>query len=191
MRVSTIMLFTIEAYNGVWGLDASFRLRKDGKWTEQTDFKDVNKEEDMLFHTFGDARGWLTQNPQVEIEGKNYSTDIQKEGKLWDKSNYHFEIIVHRMREPRIFTKREVEKVLRAGNDNVDTSLIIDFEGVPHLVPWDDLERGNYAVRYETFVAGSKHVGINSPLNHLNRTYSELIEGWRTHLQCGRSISIC
>ena len=38
------------------------------------------------------------------------------------------------------------------------------------------------------FVAGGGYVGPKSSLNHLDRTYHSLLEGWELHLQSGRSI---
>lgn len=184
------MIFTIEAVMGPLGWEGSFRLRKNGTWREQNDFPDLNREEDMCFPTFVDAKTWLTQNTQVEIDGEEYNTAVPTEAKLGDSSNYHFQIMVHRQTKPNVFTYSDVERVIRSGNDDVYNSLIIDFEGIPGLVQLDDINdgRGNYAVRFETFCAGNGYVGRDTSGNHINDTYIGLLEGWCTHLKCGKSI---
>ncbi len=177
---------------GRWDED-SYRLRKNGRWTEQAKYGDLNKDEDMLFLSFAEADFWLKINPQAVIGGKKYDTAVEERVvRVGESSNYHFQIIVHRQTKPNVFTYSDVERVIRSGNDDVDNSLIIDFEGIPRLVQLDDINdgRGNYAVRFETFCAGNGNVGRDTSGNHINDTYIGLLEGWRTHLKCGKSIYI-
>lgn len=87
------------------------------------------------------------------------------------------------------FTKEEVAQVLKEGDDNRNNSLIVDYEGNVKLVPFTK-DKKTYAVRYETFCAGNNYVGAKSKLNHLDRTYQALLEGWVSYLQYGQGNKI-
>lgn len=83
------------------------------------------------------------------------------------------------------FTKEEMAEVLKAGNDERHNSLIVTFDGTVQLVPFTrDIK--DYAVRYETFAAGNSYVGEKSQLNHLDRTYQGMLEGWVEFLGQGK-----
>ncbi|WP_127550596.1 protein kinase [Paenibacillus amylolyticus] len=84
------------------------------------------------------------------------------------------------------FTKEELARVLKEGNDERNNSLIVDWEGNIQLVPFTN-DSKTYAVRFETFVAGNGYVGARSKLNHLDGTYQALLEGWVSYLQYGQS----
>jgi hypothetical protein len=87
------------------------------------------------------------------------------------------------------FTKEEVAQVLRAGDDNRNNSLIVDFEGNVKLVPFTNNNK-TYAARFETFGAGNGYVGEKSQLNHLTGTYQALLEAWVSYLEYGQANKI-
>ncbi|MCQ6281709.1 protein kinase [Bacillus sp. EB600] len=90
----------------------------------------------------------------------------------------------HRTEKPKnpYITKEDLKRVLIAGNEHDHNSLIIDFDGYLHLIPFNRARGGPYAVRFETFLAGNGYVGSQSSLNHINDTYLSLLEGWLEHL---------
>jgi hypothetical protein len=186
------MFFSINTSTFLLGID-TYRLKKDGSWQSQDDFKEFD-DSDMLFGSYGSAEFWLKSHPTVSIDNKTVETKEPEAVFLLDFKRFSFEIILHRTHKPRnpIFTKEQVRDTLINGDDNFHNSLIIDFEGFPRLIPLyheTALALTEYAVRYETFDAGNGYVGPKSKLSHLDRTYLALLETWHTHLVCGRELS--
>jgi hypothetical protein len=186
------MFFSINASKVLLGID-TYRLKKDGSWQSQDDFKDF-EDSDMLFDSYGSAEYWLKSHPIVSIDNETVETKEPEEVFFLDFKNFSFEIVLHRTHKPRnpVFSKEQVKDVLINGDDNFHNSLIIDFEGFPRLIPLHhgtSLALTEYAVRYETFDAGNGYVGSKSKLNHLDRTHLALLETWHTHLICGRELS--
>ena len=68
------------------------------------------------------------------------------------------------------------------GDDNYDNSLVIDFDGYLHLIPFRHAKEGSYAVRFETFLAGNGYVGSEESIYDIEDTYLSLLEGWLSHL---------
>ena len=171
------------------GLENTYRLKKDNTWEKQTDFKKYDPVTDKLFHHFYEAKKWLHINNPISVHGE--IVDINKKMKDLLSDEYEFEIIVHRIRKPLhpIFTKEELKNVLLDGDDRQSNYLVVDYDGYLKLIPDFALQDfQEYPVRFELFVAGGGYVGPKSSLNHLDRTYHSLLEGWELHLQSGRSI---
>ncbi|MBM7587931.1 hypothetical protein JOC86_004506 [Bacillus pakistanensis] len=67
---------------------------------------------------------------------------------------------------------------------------MLDYDDFPRLISIVNSAPTNiveYPVRLETFSAKNKYVGLDSELNHVEGTYSILIEAWRDYLETGRS----
>lgn len=172
------MFFTIEAYKELTNECMGYRLKKDGNWYPQKCFNKCNTEIDMIFEKHEEAENWLKNNK------KNF---------IGIKQEYIFEIMTHRLTKPEHqFTKQELSNILLNGDDRYNNSLIIDFNGYPKLIKWVSSEdiryTQNYAVRYETFVAGRGDVGVLSNLYYIDQIYISLLEAWMEHLKTGRSI---
>lgn len=188
------MKFTLNASKRLLGLGDTYRLKKDRTWMKQRDFKHFD-ESDLFFNSYSSAQFWLQQNSQVNIDGQTVSTmeDSDEAYNLLDFDQVNFEIVLHRTDIPAnpIFSKEQLRDVLLQGNEECDNALIIDFDGYPKLVPIIDITPRmltEYAVRFNTFDAGTGYVGSDSKLLHLENTYTILLEAWLIHLISGREI---
>ncbi|MCU7666816.1 hypothetical protein [Bacillus thuringiensis] len=184
------MRFSIIAYKRLLGLDDAFRLKNNGDWAIQQDFKQFNEEEDMLFSTFHEANLWLNQHNHHIINGEAASTERKEVYDLVNRG-FEFEIICHRISRPSTPSIDELTKVLLLGDDNYNNSLVIDYDGTIKLLKITNstpLAKDGYPVRFETFQTGNGYVGTASDLNHLEQTYQGLLENWLLHLETGREL---
>lgn len=161
------------------------RLQNDGTFRklERGDGLEI-KEGDKAFMDHYQAEQWIKQNPKLEFD--NVKIDNTQVGHSFGSPYLH--VRQHRVSKPakNFFTKEEVAEVLKKGNDEVSNSLVVDYDGNVHLIPFGYGSHTNgYAVRFETFQAGNGYVGPKSKLNHLNGTYQTLMEAWVTHLNTG------
>lgn len=183
------MFFTIEAYKELTQECMGYRLNKDGNWYPQKCFDKCNSELDMIFEKHEEAVNWLKNN---KIIINNCNVDITLSN-FNNKEVYICEIMTHRLIKPEHqFTKQELRNILLSGDDRYNNSLIINFNGYPKLIKWvnseDIIFTQNYAVRYETFIAGRGDVGALSNLYYIDQIYVSLLEAWLEHLKTGRSI---
>lgn len=110
---------------------------------------------------------------------------------LYNEEALKFKIIMDRIRKPEhLFTKDEIEEVLRNGNDHVNNRLVIDVQGYPHLINGINNDVEFYAVRHEGYNAYNNYVGEYSTLQHLDDEYMSSLIAWKKHLEYGRSICI-
>lgn len=162
-------------------LHTTHRLKKDGTFKQflGNHEKEI-LEDDFTFDNYSEARLWKNRQDFIEVDGRKIPVNPVS-SHLSDPS---VGIRPHRTGKPKqdYFTMDELRKVLLNGNDNYNNSLIVDFDGFLHVVPFKEaLERG-YAVRYETFGAGNGYVGRESSLNHIEDTYLALLSAWSIHL---------
>lgn len=174
-----MVVFTIDVVRLVL---LTHRLQKDGSFREVERGNPEIQENDLIFHSYSQANRWVNEHPVVEIGDLRIET---RGAHTLGSPSLH--IRQHRTAKPKksFFTKSEVEEVLRKGNDDVYSSLVVDYDGNVHLVPTMSDSREGYAVRIEGFQPGAGYVGPNSQLNHLNHTYKVLLEAWIVHLQTG------
>ncbi|MCD9026034.1 hypothetical protein [Cohnella silvisoli] len=170
--------FTIDAVQIIM---TTHRLQEDNTFKKVEEGADHIANGDKVFDDYFQADTWKKRHPVVEFDG------ITIENTGGNRMGDHYlDIRQHRTAKPAncYFTKEEVETVLRRGNDEVSNSLVVDYNGVVHLIPAGNSREG-YAVRVETFQAGNGYVGSRSRLNHLENTYKVLLEGWLDHLETG------
>lgn len=158
------------------------RLKNNGAFEKIYNEKNLY-DDDHQFSSWYDADNWLTRNSTVEIGGKEVETNPQSV--LLGSPTISIE--PHRITKPRkvYVTKEELRSLLINGDDSHYNMLVIDFDGIPHLIPRPSF---SYAVRLEGFAAGNGYVGEHSKLNHFNDTYMALLEAWLLHLECDESI---
>ena len=83
-----------------------------------------------------------------------------------------------------LFTKAELESLMRNADDRVDNQLVIDEKGYAHLLT----ERGMsnlYPVSHETWCAGNNYVGRYSSLSDLDSAYIDSLVCWLDFLKTG------
>lgn len=176
------MKFTIDAMNMIF---TTHRLKKNGSFEKfQADSK-VLLDDDMAFDSYQAAKAWKLGKDEVVIDGEKVKVNP---GAI-SLTDTYLRIRPHRTNKPKqmVFTKSDVEEVLRNGNDEIHNVLVVDWDGYVHLLPFRQGKEG-YAVRIESFQAGNGYVGPKSRLNHLNDTYLTLLEGWLTHLRTHDSV---
>ena len=85
-----------------------------------------------------------------------------------------------------LFSKEEIESVMRHADDRIDNQLVIDENGYPQIISRDK-DGSIYPVRYETWDARNNYVGKYSTLSTLDETYLGMLQGWLRYLQVGES----
>ncbi|MGD6879292.1 hypothetical protein [Bacillus infantis] len=162
-------------------IHTTHRLKKDGTFKQFSGNheKDI-LEDDFVFDNYSEAKYWKENQDFIDVDGKNIPVNPVS-SHLSDPS---VGIRPHRTRKPKqdFFTMDELRKVLLSGDDNYNNSLVVDFDGYLHLVPFKEAINRGYAVRYETFGAGNGYVGSESSLNHIKGTYLTLLSAWAIHL---------
>lgn len=164
-------------------LDTTHRLKKDGTFKEFTGSHPKELlDDDFTFDDFYQAQNWKKSQKFVEVDGEKIEVNPRS-------SSFGDPIVrlyPHRTGKPKknFISLEELKTVLLSGDDSIDNSLIIDFDGFLHLVPFRQAKNGPYAVRFETFLAGNGYVGNESSLNHIENTYKALLQGWEIHLGC-------
>jgi hypothetical protein len=173
------MKYTIDVeVDAVW---TTHRLKKDGTFKNFTGkhMKEI-LEDDFTFDNFYEATHWISNHNFIEVEGKK----IEVNPTISNLTDPTVSVRHHRMGKPKqsYFSIEELKEVLLSGDDSHHNSLVIDYDGFVHLVPFDQAKNGAYAVRFETFIAGNGYVGNKSSLNDIEDTYLALLQGWASHL---------
>lgn len=85
-----------------------------------------------------------------------------------------------------LFTKDEIESLMRTADDRTNNQLVIDEKGYAQIITEPELGM-LYAVRQETWCAGNNYVGKYSPLYTVENDYLFMLLGWLRYLKSGRS----
>lgn len=119
---------------------------------------------------------------------KKYIKDLCKEKSIiWDETGLFFTIELFNNRSPKhLFTKKEIEKVLRNGDDSKNNILVIDSDGYAHLIEDKEYIRQKYSVCHESYNAFNNYVGKYSSLSGLDSEYISSLQGWLRYLKSGR-----
>lgn len=84
-----------------------------------------------------------------------------------------------------MFTKVEIEELMRKADDRQNNTLVVDEEGYAKLITEDESVFA-YPVRIETWMAGNNYVGRYSDLSDLESAYERLLYGWKIYLETGK-----
>lgn len=164
----------LERLNGI-----NFFLCKDGK------IRKVNLkcEEEQCYCVY---------NRDIAIHIKNLlEADIQKtleNNKLAPLESYKhcFSIQLVKIGKPsHLFTKKEIEDIMRSADDRLSNQLVIDEDGYARIIS-DNTSGYLYPVRHETWDAGNVYVGKYSKLSTLDDNYISSLDGWLSYLETGR-----
>ncbi|NMH72794.1 hypothetical protein HF078_06900 [Bacillus sp. RO2] len=172
------MKFTIDVSTMI---RTEHRLKKDGSFKKFTGAEEKELlEDDMTFDSYNDAKYWKSNTEYIEVEEER----IEVNPIISNLTDPHVSIRPHRTGKPRysFFSEEELKEVLLSGDDSTNNSLIVDFEGKLHLIPFEEAKTRGYAARFETYMAGNGYVGARSSLNHITDTYLSLLEAWSIHL---------
>lgn len=141
-----------------------------------------SEEDQFFFVTDRNAAVKMKELLQIEIE-----TQIANAGL---ESSRHFKDWVSiKMRRAGIpehlFTKQEIEELMRTADDRSNNRLVIDENGYAHIIEGFG-ETPPYAVCHETWCAGNNYVGKYSPLHTLDDDYLLMLDGWSDYLRTGK-----
>lgn len=84
-----------------------------------------------------------------------------------------------------LFTKQEIEKVMREADDRFDNQLVIDENGYAKVIQNDSFG-SLFPVRHERWIAGNIYVGKYSSLETLDDDYLYSLQGWLQYLRTGQ-----
>lgn len=188
-RVKTPIIYAVDIIykKSTWNR-IIYRLKKSSKFSfykESSDFLERKKQIDLEM----DAIFYTRENVLEVIKMIN-----EKLFEFYDipETNYSFNIIMKRIYAPsHLFTKQEIEDVLRSGDDELNNVLIVDEGGYVKLLQDSKIklyERDTYSVINETYCAFNNYVGRYSPLYHLDDEYISCLEGWLEHLEREESV---
>ena len=86
-----------------------------------------------------------------------------------------------------LFTKAEIEFLMKEADDRINNTLVIDENGFARIVCNNELDIHSFAVHHEKWNAGNLYVGKYSNLSTLEETYLSSLQGWLSYLQTKRS----
>ncbi|OWU99954.1 hypothetical protein B7994_09800 [Fibrobacter sp. UWR2] len=81
---------------------------------------------------------------------------------------------------PHVFTFKELENVLKKGDDKKRNTLVVDENGNFALVQNDAM---SYPVRFEMFCSGNGYVGESIPQEEIEEYYGMALSGWLYYLK--------
>lgn len=84
-----------------------------------------------------------------------------------------------------MFTRKELEELMRAADDRVCNTLVVDDDGRFKMIQ-DRTLTWKYALTIEYFIPYTNQVGPYSSLSALDELYSRALDNWLYYLQYGR-----
>lgn len=98
----------------------------------------------------------------------------------------HFKVYLKQCGRPsHLFTKDEIETLMRTADDRKQNMLVIDEDGNAKII--QDITLGFlYPVRHEAWESRNNYVGKYSDLSTLDDTYLQSLQGWLGYLESGR-----
>lgn len=100
-------------------------------------------------------------------------------------SKPYFSVVIYKNGKPdHLFTRQEIEDLMRNADDRLYNTLVINENGEAQMVQKSD-EAVFFPVINETWCAGNNYVGRYSNLGDLERTYKYSLGKWLDYLQEG------
>jgi serine/threonine protein kinase len=96
---------------------------------------------------------------------------------------------VRREKPTHLFTRQELEELLRSGDDRQLNQLVVDGTGFLRLTN-PSSQKCLYPVRFESFCPGNRYVGTYSSWSALqyDKYYQNALSAWLEHLQTGETV---
>lgn len=143
-------------------------------------------------NSYTDTQCYCVYDRKIAIDIKdkleNKILEILKENNLLEFEKYEncFSIKVIRCGNPtHLFTKQEIEVVMRNADDRVNNQLVIDENGYAKVIQGQGYGY-LFPVRHESWNAGNVYVGKYSKLSTLEADYISSLQGWLLYLETGR-----
>ena len=135
---------------------------------------------------------YCVYNRDIAIHIKNLlEADVQKileNNNMAPLESYEhcFSIQLVKIGKPsHLFTKKEIEDIMRSADDRLSNQLVIDEDGYARIIS-DNTSGYLYPVRHESWDAGNVYVGKYSKLSTLDDNYISSLVGWLSYLETGR-----
>lgn len=101
---------------------------------------------------------------------------------------YYLNVELKKMKNPsRLFNIRELNDVLRHGDDSKNNTLVIDENAKFSLVQKGAMQ---YPVRFEMFCSGNGYVGKNIPQEMIKEYFGMALSGWLHYLKDGEAVYV-
>lgn len=100
-----------------------------------------------------------------------------------------FTVNIIRISKPtHLFSKEEIEEVMRNADDRKHNTLVIDEDGYPKIICNNELDIESFPVRHDQWNARNLDVGKYSNLSTLDETYISSLQGWLLYLESKKSV---
>lgn len=174
------------------GLDASkkFYLRKDGFFCSYTPknvfFPQKGIPEDLCY--YASTRSSMNKIRKVINEKLDvFESECANRGECF-YPRYYLNVELEKTGVPsHVFTKNELKKILKEGDDRVRNTLVINENGYFKLVQED----GNlYPVRFESFDPGNQYVGASVEQDEIDEYFGYALSGWLIYLKHGETVFV-
>ena len=107
------------------------------------------------------------------------------DGKVYDFDKPYFTVRITKVDNPKyLFTKNDIEKLMKEADDRKNNTLVIDEDGYPQIIT-DQFEAQFYPVVQETWCKRNNYVGKYSNLEDLTPSYHYSLGKWRDYLKKG------
>lgn len=120
---------------------------------------------------------------------KNSLSIFCRENGFEDISSYFSINIIKQGKPNHMFSKDEIEVVMRNADDRQHNILVINEDGFVEIVH-DGIVSHTYPVRHSSWNAGNRYVGKYSSLETLEDDYISSLQGWLFYLNNGKSIKM-
>jgi len=105
------------------------------------------------------------------------------------RTKVYFQICWRRTGKPtHLFTKKEMEKIMRDADDREGNRLVIDENGYSRMIS-TTIPRYLFPVSHEAYEARNNYVGKYADLSILEQEYHCSLDAWKKHLLSGKHIS--
>jgi serine/threonine protein kinase len=95
----------------------------------------------------------------------------------------YFRVKIEKSGKPsHLFTKNEIEKIMRDADDRFNNTLVIDEEGFAHIIQDHSITKF-YPVVHETWCSRNAYVGKYSSLSDLDSSYHYCLGKWLLYLE--------
>ena len=125
----------------------------------------------------------------LQLNFRNAINNFLEQNGLCPLENYHHLISIElkKVGKPsHLFTRSEIEVLMRNADDRVCNQLVIDENGYAQIV--NNISEGFlYPVRHESWDAGNNYVGKYSQLTTLTDDYIASLQGWLLYLKTGKT----
>lgn len=95
----------------------------------------------------------------------------------------YFSVKIEKSGRPsHLFTKSEIEKLMRDADDRLNNTLVIDEDGFAHIIQ-DQMLTKFYSVVSETWCSRNVYVGRYSTLSDLDSAYHYCLGKWLSYIE--------